>query len=293
MASLVLGVAGAAVGFVIGGPAGASLGFNIGSTLGGLINQPNTKTIGPRINELKLQNSEYGVLIPILFGRRKVSGNVVWTSPLIETEKKTKSGKGGGKTTSLTYSYSVNIAVGFFFEETKVLKRLWADTVVIYDSINVLPPNFTVYLGTETQAPDSTIQTWEGVANTPAYRGLSYIVLKDFVIDNYGKRVPSFFAEFESKDTDVNGTETLTSCVNRISLLAGLVLSDIDTTNLSGTTLGYTISAEGAAKDFILPLASTYGFDVIESDNKVKFVTRTGATTETINFGEVVIDGTR
>ena len=54
--------------------------------------------------------------------------------------------------------------------------------------------NFELYLGTEDQLPDPTIESYEGVgtATCPAYRGLAYIVFHDFQLEKYGNRIPNF-----------------------------------------------------------------------------------------------------
>jgi hypothetical protein len=52
----------------------------------------------------------------------------------------------------------------------------------------VTPPatGFAIYPGTDTQSPDARMQATLGVANTPAFRGLAYIVFYDFQLAKYG-----------------------------------------------------------------------------------------------------------
>jgi hypothetical protein len=64
----------------------------------------------------------------------------------------------------------------------------WAPLSTVYK-----PPTF--YPGDELQMPDPTIQAVEGVANTPAYRGLGYSVFENFPLLNFGNRVPNLRAE--------------------------------------------------------------------------------------------------
>jgi Putative phage tail protein len=56
-----------------------------------------------------------------------------------------------------------------------------------------VPP--TIYPGDENQLPDPTIQANEGVANTPAYRGLLYAKWENFPLANFGNRIPNIRAE--------------------------------------------------------------------------------------------------
>src|SRR4249920_1357823 len=103
MASLALGVAGAAIGFVAGGPFGASVGFMLGSALGTALFP--TTVRGPTLTDLRLQGSSYGAPIGIVWGSFRCGGNVIWKTDLIPHEHKS-----GGKgpqvvTTSYTASF--------------------------------------------------------------------------------------------------------------------------------------------------------------------------------------------
>ncbi len=111
------GLVGAVVGFFTGGPTGALYGAQVGMMAGGYLNQPKGPTInGPRLDDLSVQTSTYGAVIPRLYGTITVNGNVFWleNNALKEMAKKKKSGgKGGGSSAgSSTYSYSATFAVG-------------------------------------------------------------------------------------------------------------------------------------------------------------------------------------
>ena len=86
MFSFILGILGGIVGGVIGGPFGALKGFAIGYSLGGIADFlfAGSDTVvqkSPRLHDLKVQTSSYGVDIPKIYGVGRVSGNVFW-SPL-------------------------------------------------------------------------------------------------------------------------------------------------------------------------------------------------------------------
>jgi hypothetical protein len=64
--------------------------------------------------------------------------------------------------------------------------RIWADG-------NLLDPTaYTIraHLGSETQGPDPAIEEIEGEGNTPAYRGLCYVVFEDMPLAAFGNRIP-------------------------------------------------------------------------------------------------------
>ena len=118
MGQLVLGVAGAAVGSLFGSP---QLGWIIGSTIGGLVFAPSQPTInqqGPRLGDLKVQTSKYGATIPKVYGSGRIAGNMIWSTPILETSTTTSTtvgGKGvqsGQDVNTTTYSYSQSFAIG-------------------------------------------------------------------------------------------------------------------------------------------------------------------------------------
>lgn len=196
------GVVGAVAGFFIGGgPTGALYGAQVGIMAGGYLDPPKGPTVnGPRLNDLTVQTSTYGAVIPRVYGMVTVNGNVIWLkgNALTETITKTKSkgGKGGGsKSTTLTYTYSASFAVGLCQGPIVGVRRIWIGPDLIYDAgssdagtiaaSNAAATGFVVYDGSDTQAPDPTIQSDLGVANTPAWRGLAYIVFDGLALERY------------------------------------------------------------------------------------------------------------
>jgi hypothetical protein len=197
-------IVGGVVGFVVGGPTGAVYGAQAGIAVGGALDPPKGPTIeGPRLNDLTVQTSTYGQFIPRTYGTIGLSGNVFWleNNALKEVVKKKKSGgKGGGSSSTVkTYSYFATFAVGLCEGPIAGVRRIWVGPDLFYDAgsddlgtiiaSNGAASKFTIYLGADTQQPDPRIQAEIGVANTSAYRGLAYIVMKDFALAKYGNSV--------------------------------------------------------------------------------------------------------
>jgi len=210
MASLVLGIAGAAAlgpaGLAWGGAlgmSGAQIGFIAGSSLGSMLFAPNMPDIqGPRMGDLKVQASTYGTMIPIYYGTARGAGQVIWSSDLIETSHEEEAGGKGGPSQSVTtYTYSVNCAVGVCEGEITGIRRIWANGDLIYDqSTGNLGPtgqssNIRVYTGSETQVADSLLESYLGAGNVPAHRGLAYVVFENLQLEKYGNRIPNFSFE--------------------------------------------------------------------------------------------------
>lgn len=211
MAVLALGLVGGAIGGGIGGTAlfglmsAQALGFALGSAVGGMIDRqifaPDGATAGgPRLGDLSVQVSTYGKMLPVVYGGR-VAGNVIWSTAKREERVVTtqsSGGKGGGGgATSETYHYSASFAVSLCEGPIAALRRIWADSTPIWDSF--APDRgiegLTLHSGTDTQEPDSLIESVEGIGNVPGYRGQAYVVFEDFSLDDYGARIPNLTFE--------------------------------------------------------------------------------------------------
>ena len=204
---IVGGALGAVAGFFLAGPLGVKAatammyGAQIGMMAGGYLDPPKGPTInGPRLSDLSVQTSTYGSVIPRVYGTVTVNGNVFWleNNTIKETvTKKKQGGKGGGaKSTTRTYTYSATFAVGLCKGPIAGVRRIWIGADLYYDAgsndpatiqaSNAAATGFEVYNGTDTQAADPRIQATLGVANTPAWRGLAYIVFSDLLLAKYG-----------------------------------------------------------------------------------------------------------
>jgi hypothetical protein len=205
-----MSTAGQVVGGLVGGVVGffnPALGWQIGAQagimLGGLLDPPKGSTIvGPRLSDLTVQTSTYGAVIPRVYGTVPIVGNVFWleNNRIYETVVKKKSGgKGGSKTKTKTYVNYATFAVGLCKGPIVGVKRIWIKGELFYDAgssdpatiaaSNTASTGFSVYLGTDTQMPDTRMQATLGAANTPAYRGLAYIVFNDLPLAKYGETI--------------------------------------------------------------------------------------------------------
>ncbi len=199
MATVVLQYVGAAVGTFLGGPIGGILGRAIGAVAGNIFDQtlfgPGTRRIqGPRLTDTRVMASSEGSAIPRLWGRMRISGQVIWATNLEEvvtTDTDKGSGKGGSKTKTTTYTYFANCAVALCEGDIGRIGRVWADG----KPFDISGLTWRLYRGTETQAPDSLIVAKEGAGNAPAYRGTAYIVFERLPLENFGNRLPQLSFE--------------------------------------------------------------------------------------------------
>ena len=243
--------------------------------LGGYID---SKLFGPHVtqevgkmSDLQMQTASYGAPIPLILGTCRSTGNVIWSTKFVEHAKtETQGGKGGGGgVTTTTYSYTVSFAVGICQGPITAIGRVWADGKLV----DLAKYQHTVYLGGDTQTPDSWMEAVEGAGNVPAFRGLAYIVFKDLAIGDFGNRIPSFSFEVTRQIDNVK------ALVETVSLSAGLQYTDVDASDLEGIAItGISSAGDQTSRSIIEQLQAVFLFDAIERSGKIVFKRRNANT---------------
>ncbi|TAK49752.1 MAG: hypothetical protein EPO23_00525 [Xanthobacteraceae bacterium] len=200
MAALVLSVAGAAAGGALFGPLGVFAGRLAGALAGNFIDHAllgkSRSLEGPRLSDLDVMASTEGAPVPRVYGRARLSGQVIWATRLeevVSSRTETASGKGGmmPSTTTTTYSYYANFAVALCEGEIGHVARVWADGKLI----DLSSVTWRCHRGSEDQEPDGLIVAKEGAGNAPAYRGLAYVVFERLALEKFGNRIPQLSFE--------------------------------------------------------------------------------------------------
>ena len=89
---------------------GAAIGQGFGRLAGRAIDASLAPPIeGPRIDALKVMESREGAGVPLVYGRMRVGGQVIWASRFKEKRRERSAGKVGPK--YVDYAYSVSFAV--------------------------------------------------------------------------------------------------------------------------------------------------------------------------------------
>ena len=206
MATIVLSAAGAALGASVGGSvlglSSVVIGRAIGATLGRVIDQ---SLLGAgsdpietgRVDRFRLMGASEGAPVAQIYGRTRVSGQVIWATKFQEHKEKS-----GGKGVSpspktVEYSYTANLAVALCEGEITRIGRVWADGAEV--ATNDL--NMRVYTGTEDQLPDPKIEAVQGAGEAPAYRGIAYVVFEDLDVTQFGNRIPQLNFEVIRPET--------------------------------------------------------------------------------------------
>lgn len=224
MATLLLQVAGSALGTAIGGPIGGVIGQALGGIAGATIDQSllgggsgNRVVDGPRLKEVDGLASSEGAAIPRVYGRARIGGQLIWATRFEEdvavSVTRSKSGAKGGrsqKTYQTTYSYYANLAIGLCEGPVSFVRRIWVDG----RELDLATVSMRLHRGEQGQAADPLIVAKEA-GEAPAYRGLAYVVFERFPLADYGNRVPQFAFEV------VRAVEGLAGMVRAVTLIPG------------------------------------------------------------------------
>jgi len=186
MAQMILSSVGAALGGPVGGAIGAALGASVDGAVLNSLTPP--RMVGPRIPQLRLTGAAEGAGIACVFGRARVSGQVIWAARFRERRVERRLGGGKGPRTA-AYAYSLSFAVAVAEGPIDGIGRVWADGKVMDMSGGTM----RLHHGTADQRPDPLIDAIEGTA--PAYRDLAYVVFEDLALEAFGNRPPQLSFE--------------------------------------------------------------------------------------------------
>jgi hypothetical protein len=196
MATLLLSVAGAAAGALFG-PVGTIVGRAAGALIGAaldrrLFGDDSTREVG-KLSDLDVQSSSEGAPIPRVYGRVRISGEVIWATRLEEqvtTESAGGKALGGGPEVE-SHAYFGNFAVALCEGPIAMVGRVWANGRLL-DRTRL---TMRVYRGTEGQGPDSLIEAKQGSGRAPAYRGTAYVVFERLPLAEFGNALPQLSFE--------------------------------------------------------------------------------------------------
>ncbi|WP_336965409.1 phage tail protein [Sphingobium aquiterrae] len=229
MATLIL----TAVGTAIGGPVGGALGALLGRSVDQMVLGGGSRE-GPRLSDLQVQTSTYGSQVPQIFGTMRVAGTVIWATDLRET--KTKSGGGKGRPSVTQYSYAASFAVALSARRAMAVGRIWADGNLLRGSAGDFKSEigaFRFHDGSGDQPLDPLIAAAQGIAQTPAHRGIAYVLFEDLALADFGNRIPSLTFELIADDGEVE-----------IGAIARALSGGRVTGEDAGAVMGYAASGE-------------------------------------------------
>ena len=287
----------------------AAIGINLAIGLGASfllsLFEPTQKIEGPKISDLSAPRSSYGSGIPIIWGRARVGGNLIWAVNLKEvvSRRRRRRGKGfGPKVQETTYSYFANFAVMICQGPIVRVNRVWLNGKLTYayggNGNDFFNSYARVYTGTSGQNPDpifentkpvvhndyglsddpgaraaeiATIENTYGVNITneqPGYRRRAYIVFENLPLADYNNAIPAVSAEIIAHE-NIN----LQQIIEELCAEAGMKPGEYDASALAGVPVtGFIIKNIQSINQALEQLQQAYLFDVIRSSGVLKFV---------------------
>jgi len=215
------GIIGGIIGFYtpMGAYQGAMLGASLGGMAGGIAGSvfwPEkvdiTHPLPPKPHENRVQVSTYGASIPVVYESARVAGNIIYMSDVVEDIDRSRHRQDGVRYYEMEKTYTSTFAIAFSEGPVVGLARIWVNGKIFADyrdpagpyyptgSVALASANlsttiaraatyFSVYLGTETQTADSALSALMTAAETPTYRGIFYIVFRDFPVGEFSRCV--------------------------------------------------------------------------------------------------------
>lgn len=125
-----------------------------------------------------------------------------------------------------------------------------------------------IYLGTEDQTPDPTIESYKGVGNVPAFRGTCYFVIDNLQLEDFGNSIPAFNVEVEKTPGDVQLREILADICRE----SGMDESEFSTAEIGDAFVpGFAVTQATSARNVIQDLQMIYPFDGAETAYRLRF----------------------
>ena len=142
----------------------------------------------PAYNGLRIQTSAYGMVIPVVFGTTRITGNLIWYGDFtaIPHYKETESsgGKGGGGSDEYIsdYTYTCTFMMALCEGEIITIGKIWSGKSLI---ASFETSGFYLYKGSAVQVP-----FWHVAARYPAqslaYPRLAYIAVPNYNLGSSG-----------------------------------------------------------------------------------------------------------
>lgn len=259
MATIILGT----VGQIFGGPIGGLLGTAIGgaidrSVLGG----SGRRREAGRSSNPALQSATFGEPIPIIVGRMRSAGNLIWSSGISERSSTVGGGKRSGPTTT-TYSYTASFAVGLVAGRIAGVGRIWADGKMIRtsDGTFLTPIVMRLHDGDADQAIDPLIAAAQGLDGTPAFRGMAYAVFEDMPLADFGNRIPNLTFEIIADDESIDAG----MAIERIAAKSGY--RGLAVTGSYPRLTGHMVGRAGTLAEAIAPLLTIADAAIASGDS--------------------------
>ena len=205
------------------------------------------------MQNLTVTTSTEGAIIPRVYGRMRIGGNIIWATDFTEHVSTTsQGGKGGGpKVTTTSYLYTASFAVALAEGPISGIGRVWADG----KPLDISGATWRLYKGDETQQPDPFIETKMDAGNAPAYRGTAYVMFEELDLTPFGNRIPQLSFEVFRP---IDAPDTAEGLIKAVTMIPATGEFQYGTTPVSrgsaGTTASENVHTTNGVPDIVAAL---------------------------------------
>lgn len=240
---------------------------------------PNIVTRANKISTFTVNTAEYGTAVPEIYGTTRIGGNIIYYDDFTAHEHKEthRAGKGGGKQTNITYTYSVATIIGLCEGQIAGIGRIWKDKEVYnYPSEEV---GLSLFDGASTQPPWSYVAQHHPDKSLP-YNGLAYMA---GVIDlGDSAAMPTYNFEVKGKllstgdGVDVNPADYIRALLDRVGL-SDVTIENLDEYRKYCKEADLLISTpadadESAVRDIVKEITGLTNAHIFWSNDRYKIV---------------------
>ena len=240
---------------------------------------PNIVTRANKISTFTVNTAEYGTAVPEIYGTTRIGGNIIYYDDFTAHEHKEthRAGKGGGKQTNITYTYSVAAIIGLCEGQIAGINRIWKDKEVYnYPAEEV---GLSLFDGASTQSPWSYVAQHHPDKSLP-YGGLAYMA---GVIDlGDSAAMPTYNFEVKGKllstgdGVDVNPADYIRTLLDRVGL-SDVTIENLDEYRKYCKEADLLISTpadadESAVRDIVKEITGLTNAHIFWSNDRYKIV---------------------
>lgn len=243
---------------------------------------PTISTTDVRLGGLKIQNTGYGVAIPIVYGSNRISPNLIEYTNFIATPHTTTQsaggkGGGGGTSSNTTYTYSAAVIFGLCEGPVQGFGQLWVDK-----NTYTTPAKraLSLFAGSYSQVPWTWMQTYHP-ERAIGYQGIAYVACANYdlggqaSIGNHTFEVVGFGAR--QNGYDVNVMDVIADFLGNANYGAmfpylGNIAAAWNYCQANGLFISPVIDTQKPAHEWLKQLASIANIGLVWSDGILKAI---------------------
>ena len=239
-----------------------------------------------RILSLQVQQSSQGLTLPVVYGRARVAGNLIWYGDFTTIETKTttrQGGKGGGgvQQEDISYTYEAAVMMALCEGEIKGIGRIWRDKEK-FESLSQLRLNLAK--GGDEQPTWTHLQQPKHQAQAINYSGTAYIYSPNYELTKSAQIYSHNFEVigkmgYSSSIPDANPSEIIRDMLTNQNYGCGFPAENLGDTSVygvycraAGIFLSPVYSEQTAAQQNISELLEQTNSAAVFSQGRLKIV---------------------